>query len=170
MAVDAFLEFDPGSNIKGESKDSQHGEGKGDCLQIASYDFEAKVPASAVHGQGLGSGKLEFGEFNFKCSVSKASFAVFKHLTLGTHIPKAKLYLRKAGGGSDTGQKDFLVYTFEQLMITKYKVDGGAEEPTEEMSFAYTKLHVEYRLQKGDGSVSRAGSWGYDLKENKGKE
>ena len=170
MAVDAFLEFDAGCNIKGESKDSQHGEGKGDCLQIDSFDFGAEVPASAEQGSGLGAGKMSFGQFNFKCKTSKHSFAVFKHLTLGTHIKTAKLFLRKSGGGDKTGQKDYMIYTFKELIITKWSIDGGSEDPVEAMSFAYTNMHMEYRMQKQDGSVSRSGSWGYDLKGNEGKE
>src|SRR5205823_2236932 len=124
MAVDAFLEFDSGASIKGESKDSQHGEGKGDCLQVDSYDFGVEVPASAESGQGLGAGKMTFGQFNFKCKASKHTTSVFKHLTLGTHIKSAKLYLRKSGGGSATGQKDFMIYTFKELIITKWGSDG----------------------------------------------
>jgi type VI secretion system secreted protein Hcp len=170
MAVDSFLEFDPSANIKGESLDSQHGKGKGDCLQIDSYSFSAEVPASAEQGQGLGAGKMKFNEFAFKTKASTASFAVYKNLTLGTHIPQAKLYLRKSGGGDKTGQKDYMVYTFKQLIITKYSIDGGSEDPVEDMAFAYTSLHVEYRVQDSTGKVTRAGSWGYDLKANLGTE
>lgn len=170
MAVDMFLEFDPSANIKGESTDSQHGAGKGDCLQILGFGFSAEVPASAEQGTGLGSGKMKFNEFTFKCPSSKASFAVYKNLTLGTHIPKAVLYLRKSGGGSDTGQKDYMIFTFKQLIITKWGLDGSSEEPGEDMAFAYTSMHMQYNQQKQDGSVSRAGGWGYNLKDNKGSE
>ena len=170
MATDAFLEFDPGCNIKGESKDSQHGEGKGDCLQVISYAFGTVRPASVTMGQGLGSGKLDFEPFTFKVPASKASHACYKNMCLGTHIPVAKLFLRKSGGGSDTGQKDFLVYTFKELMITKYATDGGSEDPTDDIAFAYTSLHVEYKVQDAKGETKRAGSWGYDLKANKGAE
>jgi len=170
MAVDAFLEFDPSSNIKGESTDSQHGAGKGDCLQVDGFGFSAEVPASAEQGTGLGSGKLKFNEFTFKVKSSKASYAVFKNLTLGTHIPKATLYLRKAGGGDKTGQKDYMIFKFSELIITKYSMDGSSEEPVEDLAFAYTALNIQYNQQKQDGSVSRSGSWGYDLKDNEGGE
>ena len=170
MAVDAFLEFDAGANIKGESADSQHGKGKGDSLQIDSFSFSAEVPASAEQGTGLGAGKMKFNEFSFKSKVSTASHAVFKNLTLGTHIPQAKLYLRKSGGGDKTGQKDFMIYTFKQLIITKYSLDGGSEDPVEDMAFAYTSLHIQYNVQDQAGKVTRFGSWGYDLKLNSGQE
>ncbi|HUO10742.1 MAG TPA: type VI secretion system tube protein Hcp [Phycisphaerae bacterium] len=170
MAVDAFLEFDPSCGIKGESLDSQHGKGKGDCLQIEGFSFGAEAPASAETGTGLGSGKLKFNEFTFKTKCSTASHAIYKNLTLGTHIPQAKLYLRKAGGGSGTGQKDFMIYTFKQLVITKHNLDGSSEEPAEDIAFAYTSLGIQYNQQKQDGSVSRAGSWTYDMKANSGSE
>ena len=126
MAVDAFLEFEASANIKGESSDSQHGKGKGDSMQSDSFSFSAEVPASAEQGTGLGAGKMKFNEFTFKGKVSTASHSIFKNLTLGTHIPQAKLYLRKSGGGDKTGQKDFMIYTFKQLIITKSSLDGGS--------------------------------------------
>ena len=172
MAVDAFLEFDPSAGIKGESLDSQHGKGKGDSIQIEGFGFSAEAPASADTGTGLGSGKLKFNEFAFKMKSSTASYAIYKNLCLGTHIPKATLYLRKAGGGSTSGQKDFMIYTFSQLVITKWGLDGGSEEPAEDVSFAYTSLGIEYRQQKQDGSVSRAGNgWKHwDIKNQCGLE
>jgi type VI protein secretion system component Hcp len=63
-----------------------------------------------------------------------------------------------------------MVYTFKQLVITKYALDLSSEEPAEDMAFAYTSLHIQYNQQKQDGSVSRAGSWGYDMKANTGQE
>jgi len=170
MSVDAFLEFDKGAAIKGESIDSKHGSGKGDCLQIDSYSFSAEAPASAETGTGLGAGKLKFNEFTFKTKSSTASSSVYKHLSLGTHIPQAILYLRKAGGGSGTGQQDFLKYTFKQLVITKWALDGGSEDPVEDMAFAYTSMTMEYGQQGQDGQVKRYNSWGYNIKQNSGGE
>jgi|SRR5271170_7381528 len=170
MSVDAFLEFDPSAGIKGESIDSQHGKGKGDCLQIDSFGFSAEAPASAETGTGLGAGKLKFNEFTFKCKSSTASCSVYKNLSVGTHIPMARLYLRKAGGGSSTGQKDFLKYTFRALVITKWGLDGGSEDPVEDMAFAYTSMNMDYGQQGQDGSVKHFNSWGYDIKQNTGSE
>jgi type VI secretion system secreted protein Hcp len=178
MAVDAFLYFDTSAAIKGESIDAQHGAKasppKGPCLQIDSFSFSAEAPASAETGTGLGAGKLKFNEFAFKTKSSTASASVYKNMTLGTHIPLAKLYLRKAGGGSSSsggsGQADFLIYTFKQLVITKWGLDGGSEDPVEDMSFAYTSMNMEYWQQDGSGKLSRYNSWGYDVKQNAGSE
>jgi type VI secretion system secreted protein Hcp len=159
MSVDMFLEFDKGANITGESIDDAH---KG-CLQIDSFSFGAEMPASAESGTGLGAGKVKFEQFTFKTKSSLASASAFKDMYKGLHIPKATLYLRKAGGG----QKDYMKFVFKELIITKYAVDGSGEEPVEDLAFAYTGLYVLYNQQNQDGSLGDKRDAGWDVKANK---
>ncbi len=158
MSVDMFLEFDKSASITGESIDKGHP----NTIQIDSFDFGTELPASAEQGTGLGAGKVKFNEFNFKMKSSLASASCFKNLYKGTHIPMAKLYLRKSGGG----QKDYMTYQFKDLLITKYQIDGGSEDPQESISFAYTGLYVVYNQQKQDGSLGDKRMAGWNVKEN----
>ena len=169
MEVEMFMEFDGGCNIKGESKDAQHGEGKGDCLQVLSYSGGSSASSATSGGQQGRNRAVEFADMSITVHPSKASTALFKHMTLGTRIPEAKLYMRKSGGGTD-GQKDFMVYTFKNLMVSNFSVSVSKENTTETYTFEYTLMHVEYKMQNAKGEVKRVGSWGYDLKENRGQE
>lgn len=158
MSVDMFLEFDKSASITGESIDKGHP----NTIQIDSFSFSTELPASAEQGTGLGAGKVKFNEFAFKMKSSLASASCFKNLYKGTHIPSAKLYLRKSGGG----QKDYMVYQFKDLLITKYGIDGGSEDPVEDITFAYTGLYVKYNQQKQDGSLGDSRNAGWNVKEN----
>ena len=163
MAVDMFLEFDSKSNIVGESIDKSHPK----TLQIDSFSFGAELPASAEQGTGLGAGKVKFNEFTFKMKSSLASASCFKNMYLGTHIPGATLYLRKAGGGSSgKSQKDYMIFKFKELLVTKYSIDGGSEDPVEDVAFAYTGLYVQYNQQNQDGSLGDKRDAGWNVKEN----
>ena len=160
MSVDMFLEFDSGASIKGECIDKKFK----DMLQIDSFDFGGELPASAEAGTGLGAGKVKFNEFNFKMKSSLASASCFKNMYEGTHIQSATLHLRKAGGG--TSPKVYMTFKFKELMISKYSIDGGAEDPTESISFAYTGMYVQYNQQDQKGELIDKREAGWNVKEN----
>ena len=122
----------------------------------------AELPASAEQGSGLGAGKVKFNEFAFKMPSSLASASCFKNMYKGTHIPAATLYLRKAGGG----QKDYMTFSFKELMINKYAIDGGSEDPVEDITFGYTAMYFVYNQQKQDGSLGDKRDAGWDVKQN----
>ena len=169
MKVDMFMEFEAGCNIKGESKDAQHGEGKGDCLQVLTFDGGSS--ASSVTS-GSQSGRLravELNDITITVHPSKASTVLYKHMTLGTRIPEAILYKRKAGGGTQ-GQFDFMIFTFTNLQVASIVYVVGETDTVERIVFQVTGMHVEYRMQNAKGEVKRVGSWGYDLKDNRGQE
>jgi type VI secretion system secreted protein Hcp len=164
MSVDMYLEFDKSASITGESIDKG---GHAGTIQVQSFSFGAELPVSVEMNTGLGAGKVKFNEFNFKVPSSLASASYFKNMYMGTHIPTATLYLRKAGGGSgSTGQKDYMIFSYKELMISKYAIDGGAEDPVEDISFAYTGLYFVYNQQKQDGSFGDKRMAGWNIKES----
>ena len=158
MSVDMFLEFDKSASITGETVDKGHPS----TVQIDSFDFGMEAIASAELGTGMGAGKVKFNDFNFKMKTSLASAPAFKSIYKGQHIPMAKLYLRKSGGGA----KDYMMFQFKDLIITKYTIDGGSEDPVESITFAYTGLYVIYNQQKQDGTLGDKRMAGWNVKEN----
>jgi type VI secretion system secreted protein Hcp len=158
MSVDMFLDFDKSANIVGESIDDAHSK----TIQVTSFSFGAEMPVSVEQGTGLGAGKVKFNEFAFKMPSSLASASCFKNMYKGTHIPTATLYLRKAGGG----QKDYMIFSFKELMINKYAIDGGSEDPVEDITFGYTAMYFIYNQQNQDGSLGDKRDAGWDVKKN----
>ena len=89
-----------------------------------------------------------------------------KACATGQHIKTATLAGRKAG----KGQQDYLTFKFHDVLVSSFQT-GGSEDadvlPTDQVSFNFAKLEVEYKPQKADGSLGSAVEFRYDLKANK---
>lgn len=113
-ASDYLLEID---GVKGESKDDVHKE----TIEIASWSWGASNPATS---SGMSSGKVSYSDLSVMMSVSKAGPQLLMACATGRHIPKAKLFVRKAGS-----TQDYLVYELENVLVTSYSNSGGSAAP-----------------------------------------
>lgn len=158
MAQDIFLKID---GIAGESMDSKHaGE-----IDIHSWAFGVNQTGDFHAGGGGGAGKASFHDFQFVHRVDKASPRLFLACASGEHIKSAVLTVRKAG----KEQQEYLKFTFSDLMVSSVQ-DGGMagspELPTQNVTLAFSKVEIEYRAQKADGTLDAAVKNGWDLKKN----
>jgi type VI secretion system secreted protein Hcp len=158
-AVDYFLKID---GIDGESHDAKH---KGD-IDLASWSWGATQSGTSAAGGGGGAGKVHMQDFHFTMNVNKSTPKLILACASGQHIPKAVLTCRKAG----TEQQEFLIYTFSDLLVSSYQTGGsghGDIVPVEQISLNYSKMEVEYKEQKPDGTLAGPIKAGWDLKTNK---
>lgn len=158
-AVDYFIKFD---GIKGESGDAKHK----DEIDVESWSWgETHVGAARPSG-GAGAGRVSMQDFLFVMSLNKASPSLMKACATGQHIKMATLYGRKAG----KDQQDYLTFKFHDVLVSSYQT-GGSEQgdvvPTDQVSFNFAKIEVDYKQQKPDGSLVSGGQFKYDLKANK---
>jgi type VI secretion system secreted protein Hcp len=158
MAVDYFLKID---GIPGESQDDKH---KGE-IDVASWSWGESQTGTMSAGGGGGAGKVDMQDFHFVMTVNKATPKLILACAGGDHIKKAILTCRKAG----KTQQEFLIYTFSDLLVSSYQTGGGKGEviPHEQVSLNYTKMEIEYKAQKPDGSLDGGIKAGWDLKGNK---
>jgi type VI secretion system secreted protein Hcp len=159
--VDYFLDID---GIQGESHDSQ----KKNQIELVQWSWSAEQTGSSSYGSGGGAGRVHMHDFHFVMKSNKASPKLMLACATGKHIAKATLTCRKAGGG----QKDFLKYTFEKLLISSYQTGGqGSSDviPLDSISFNFAKISIEYKAQKDDGSLDAPVTASYDLKTNESK-
>ena len=162
MALDSLLLID---QVKGESKQ----EGKKDYIDIESWNWGARQGGHAEYGGGLATGKVQLKEFKFLCKNGTSSAQLFGHCTKGTHIAKALLECRKAGGDGKT----YTYYTvkFETLIISSYyeKIIENRVDllPQAEITFNYQKVTIEYFEQDDKGFVSCKSTTSYD--QSKGR-
>jgi type VI secretion system secreted protein Hcp len=162
MAADYYLKVD---TVEGESE----AVGFEKQIQILSYSFGASNTGSAGVGTGLGTGKVSMQDFHFVLRNGKASPALFLACAKGNHIPQAILSLRKSGG--DGKPYTFSKYTFKDLVISSFQTggsEGSNDAPTEQVSFNFTAVTLEYFQQKADGSVSLTNTVSYDMKKVEG--
>lgn len=155
MAVDYFLKID---GIPGESQDSTHK----DEIQLESWSWGETQAGTMKAGGGGGAGKVDMQDFHFVMAVNKATPKLILACASGDHIKKATLTCRKAG----KTQQEFLVYNFSDVLVSSYQTGGSAEIPMEQVSLNYTKMEVEYKAQKADGTLDGPIKAGWDLKQN----
>jgi type VI secretion system secreted protein Hcp len=159
--VDYFLKLD---GVEGESYDSKH---KNE-IEIESFSWGATQTGIASHGGGMGAGKVQMQDFHFVMKVNKSSPKLMLSCAQGAHIKSAILTCRKAG----KEQQEYLKVTFTDLLVSSYMTSGsgGAGDviPIDQISLNFTKLEMEYKEQKPDGTLGGAIKAHYNLKEQKG--
>jgi type VI secretion system secreted protein Hcp len=157
--VDFFIKFD---GIKGESTDAKHK----DEIDVESWSWGETHPGSAASGGGGGAGKVAMQDFHFVMRLNRASPRLMRACATGQHIKMATLSARKAG----KGQQEYLTFKFHDVLVSSFQT-GGTEDaalvPTDEVSFNFAKLEVEYKPEKADGSLGSVVEFRYDLKTNK---
>jgi len=153
-----YLKID---GIDGESQDSKH---KGE-IEIESFSWGVTNAGSSSGGGGGGSGRAVLQDIHFTTRANKSSPKLFLACATGEHIKKAVLTCTKAG----KDQQDYLKWTFSDVLVSSYQTGGshGDVIPLDQFAFNFTKIEVEYKPQKADGSLDSAVNAGWNTKENK---
>jgi len=157
--VDYFLKFD---GIKGESADAKHK----DEIDIEAWSWGETNAAGPAGGGGGGAGKVAMQDFHFVMRMNSASVSLMKACATGQHLKEATLTARKAG----KDQHEYLVVKMNDVLISSYQTggsEGGDAVPTDQVSFNFAKIDVDYKRQKLDGSLDAGIHFKYDLKAQK---
>jgi type VI secretion system secreted protein Hcp len=158
-AVDYFIKFD---GIKGESTDAKHK----DEIDVESWSWGETRAGGAPSAGGARAGKVSMQDFHFVMRLNRASPSLMRACATGEHIKMATLTGRKAG----KHQQDYLTFKFHDVLVSSFQT-GGSEHadivPTDQVSFNFAKIEVDYRVQKPDGSLAPGDQFKFDLKANK---
>lgn len=163
MAIDIFLNL--GATIKGETQDSAQ-KAAGD-IDVLSWSWGASNAGSFHTGGGGGAGKAQFQDISITKYLDKASPAILGALAKGSHLPTAKLLLRKAG----EGQQKYLEITLSNVLITSVSTggSGGDDRLTENISLNFAEVKFEYFLQNEKGVTASGGVFNWNIAGNVAK-
>jgi type VI secretion system secreted protein Hcp len=158
MATDIFLKL---GDCKGESQDDKHK----DEIDVISWAWGVIQPGSMHSGGGGGHGKANFSDLTITHYVDKAHPAILKACATAEHIKEATLTVRKAG----KTPQEFLLIKMNDLVVTSVTPggDGGDAGHTAEFTLQFSKVDIEYKPQKADGSLDAGVHFKYDIKANK---
>ena len=159
MAIDYFLKID---GIPGESLDSKH---KGE-IEVEAWSWGEANPAPPHGtGTGAGAGKVQMQDFNFTARISKASPNLMLACASGKHLKSAVLTARKPGKPA----AEFLTFSLSDILVSGYQIGGveGEVVPMDNVSLNFSKIQMEYKEQKADGSLGTSVKAGWDVKHNK---
>jgi type VI secretion system secreted protein Hcp len=144
--------------IEGESKDAKH---KG---WIDAINLSYGVSQSSSMFTGGGVGKADFSGLSFSHYFDQASPNLFNYCAAGKHIPKVEISACKSGGG----QQEFAHITLTDVIVSGVTPNGNAGSMwVEAVSLSYSRIVIEVKEQKQDGSTAAGISGGWDVKENK---
>jgi type VI secretion system secreted protein Hcp len=151
-----------GANIKGETQDSAQ-KGAGD-VDVLAWSWGASNSGSFHAGGGGGAGKANFQDISFTKYLDKASPALLIALAKGTHIPTAKLLVRKAG----EGQQKYLEITMTKVLVTSVSTggSGGEDRLTENVTLNFAEVKFEYFMQNEKGATASGGVFNWDIAGN----
>lgn len=158
--VDYFLKID---GIQGESQDKTH---KNE-IEIESWSWGAMQSGTAVRGGGMGAGKVQMQDFHLTMRVNKSSPKLMLACAQGEHVKSATLTCRKAG----KEQQEYLKVTFSDLLVSSYQTGGSGGSdivPVDQIALNFSKVEIEYKEQKADGTLGGAIKAHYDLKAGTG--
>ena len=157
MASDIFVKI---GDIKGESLDDKHR----DEIEVLSFSWGVKNANPAPAGSGAATGKTDIQDLSIVHHIDKSSPLLMQACATGTHLKEVTVTQRKAG----KGQQEFLVFKLNDVIITSVTQTGDTGQPaSENVSFAFARVDVEYKPQKADGSLDAGIHFKYDLKANK---
>jgi type VI secretion system secreted protein Hcp len=158
-AIDIFLKLD---GIQGESTDHKHKEE----IVLESFSWGETNTGAHATGGGAAAGKVSMQDFHFTSRVSKASPKLMLACATGQHIKNGVVTLRRSSAEQES-QFEFLFYKFDTVIITSVQDAGDtSDRPSEQVSFAFAKINVEYKVQSPDGQVSSV-DFAWDLAANR---
>jgi len=158
MASDIFLKI---GDIKGESTDDKHK----DTIDVLAWSWGVSQSGSMHTGGGGGQGKASFNDLHFTHYVDKASPVLLKTCAVLDHIKEAQLTVRKAG----KTPQEFLIIKMSDVIVTSVQPNGNGGDGgiVENVQLQFSKVDLEYKPQKADGSLDAGVHFKYDIKANK---
>ena len=147
-AADYLLEID---GIKGESADPQRPE----TIEIQSFSWGMSNSASTSGGGG-GAGKVSFSDMHFTTKISKATPQLLIACATTNPIPRAILFVRKAG----TTPQEYYTVTMQNVLVSSTQHSGasstsstgGDPVPTEQLSLNFERITITHIAD--DGTVT----------------
>lgn len=163
MALDMYIWFDAGSDIKGDTSDAEYIQKN--AVDVLAWSWGVSNSGTMHQGTGGGAGKANFQDISFTKYIDTSTPQMLKASATGLHIPEATLAVRKAGGK----QEKYLEYTLTNVLITSVSTggSGGEDRLTENVTLNFEKVKVEYFGQGAAGTVESKGAFSYDISGNK---
>jgi len=157
MAVDMFIQI---GDIKGEARDKVH-KGK---IDVLAWSWGMSNSGSAHVGGGAGAGKVNVQDLSITKYIDSATTSLMMAACNGKHYPEALLIVRKAG----EKPLEYLKIKMTEVLITSISTggSGGEDRLTENVTFNFAKVNVDYDSQNEKGGKGDHFAMGWDIAEN----
>ena len=159
MAVDMFMKI---GDIVGESDDKKHPK----SIDVLAWSWGMSNSGTTHQGGGGVAGKANVQDLSFTKYTDASSHVLLLHCSNGTHVPTAKLTVRKAGGKG--APIEYIKIEMTEVLITSVSCggSGGEDRLTENVTLNFAKVKYEYTPQKADGTPDTTKEMIYDIAAN----
>src|SRR5215469_12691874 len=137
---DIYMQID---GLKGESTDSEHK----DWIELIDFNHRIVQPASATASSAGGgtTARCQHHDYSITKFIDLASPKLYELCSSGKHIKDVTIEMMRASGDK---RVKYMVVKMEQVVISNVKPSGGADFPTENVSFNYGTIKWTYTQQK----------------------
>jgi len=159
IAADVFLAVKTkrAGDIKGESTATDHE----NAIVVSGWRWG--VASSAALGSAQATSRRSYSHLVVTKHVDSASTALMSVLVTNDEVKEAKLAMRKAG----EGQRDYFTITLNNARVIGIDLDCDASGAVvEHISFAFTKVQVDYEVQKSSGQRGSSTTFNDELLTN----
>lgn len=149
-------------NVKGECKL----DGYADKIELLSYSHSlAQQITGDQSNQKRTSGKPNHQDFTVTKYLDLASCSLIDHCNQATNIPTVKVIV----GQNENGKVNPVIeYTLTNALVSSISVGGGGGgKPQETVTFNYTKIQWDYKLQAAAVTDSGKNAAKWSLETNK---
>ncbi|MBX3623021.1 MAG: type VI secretion system tube protein Hcp [Rhizobacter sp.] len=143
-AIDVFLSVQTkrAGKLKGESQAVDHKE------EIVVHGWSWGIAASSALGSAQATGRRSYKNLSVTKRIDSASTSLMSVLATNDEVKEAKLSMRKAG----EGQRDYFTIKLSNARVTSLDLECGEDgDAIERITFAFTKVQVDYELQQATG-------------------
>lgn len=128
--------------VKGEAKSA----GFADDIELVGWHWGLSAGSALGHAQA--TSRRSYTALTVHKRIDAATTALMSALATNDEIKEAKLTMRRAGGD----QEPFFVVKLERARVTSVQHDADASgDARETVTFAFTKVEVEYTPQRTTG-------------------
>lgn len=154
---DFYIKID---GIQGESKDAKHA----GWIDILCFAYRVTQSSSASTGGGVGAGRANFDSLTFDHYLDRSTPILVQYCASGKHIPTVEISCCKVGDGS----QEYMRVTMNDCIITLAGPRGTTSDARiiESVGIAYSKIRIEVKEQRPDGSMGPAITGTWNIKQN----
>ena len=134
------------------------------AIDILSFSFGCANTATFGPGASGGesrAGRADVSNVSIMKVTDKTTPAVFDACTSGDYIDSVDIQYFKPMGNK---QECYYKIHMEKVVITSHQISGSNENPTESISFAFSKIKVSYNPEK-DGKLQGFVDKGWDVEK-----
>ena len=133
-----------------------------DYLEVSSWSWGEHGNIGS-QSSGSGAGKITFNPFSITREIDKASPILWQASATGKRFATVTFYMDPPASSVGAPGGDRMKLTLINAVISAISISSGGDNPSESVSFNYTKITMEYTAQGSNSSVT----FGWDLATNK---